>query len=64
MSGNIRRAAFRQDLEAIHEVAGTQRRRMRPFTYERAKIPAEAAGRRRRETPDAKFMAGGTTCWT
>ena len=58
MSGNICRCgAYSNIVEAITEVAGRQG--MKPFTYERAASPAEAAAAAAR-TPGAKFIAGGT----
>ena len=58
MSGNICRCgAYSNIVDAISEVAG--RHGMKPFTYERAKSPAEAAAAAAR-SPDAKFIAGGT----
>ena len=58
MSGNICRCgAYSNIVDAITEVAG--RRDMKPFTYERAKSPAEAVAAAAR-SPTAKFIAGGT----
>ena len=58
MSGNICRCgAYSNIVEAITEVAG--RPVMKPFTYERAKSPAEAAATAAR-IQGAKFIAGGT----
>ena len=58
MSGNICRCgAYSNIVDAITEVAGGEG--MKPFTYERARTPAEAAAAVAR-TPGAKFIAGGT----
>ena len=58
MSGNICRCgAYSNILEAMTDVAGEPR--MKPFTYERARTPAEAAAAVARR-PGAKFIAGGT----
>ena len=58
MSGNICRCgAYSNIVDAITEVAGSPR--MKSFSYERAKTPAEAAAAAAR-IAGAKFIAGGT----
>jgi xanthine dehydrogenase iron-sulfur cluster and FAD-binding subunit A len=58
MSGNICRCgAYSNIAEAVAEVAG--RARMKPFTYERATSPAQAAASAV-GVEGAKFVAGGT----
>ncbi len=59
MSGNICRCgAYSNIAEAITEVAAGEQR-MKTFTYERAKSPAEAAAAAAR-IKGARFIAGGT----
>ena len=63
MSGNICRCgAYSNIVDAITEVAGRQG--MRPFTYERARTPADAAsgGRATRRAPSSSPAA--PTCST
>ena len=63
MSGNICRCgAYSNIVDAMTEVAG--RCRMRPFTYERAGTPAEAAAAVARAARRASSSPAAPTCWT
>ena len=61
MSGNICRCgAYSNIVDAITEVAGSER--MKPFTYERARSPAEAAGGRGAQRRAPSSSPAAPTC--
>ena len=63
MSGNICRCgAYSNIVDAIAEVAGVKR--MKPFTYERARTPAEAAAAVARATRTRSSSPAAPTCST
>ena len=63
MSGNICRCgAYSNIVDAITEVAGRQG--MKPFTYERAKSPAEAAAAAARASAAPSSSRAAPTCST